>query len=563
MAGWLLSLDEELVFENDGIKVRLWAVEGFAPVNVAVRYPSLKMMLSPFVLQEWTRYRLKVEGAVQPVLVHFGSDLVERDPHVGVYEYAYRNQIGRSTITVTVGGHSLPPLEVEVLSPKLTFDDPHDPLFYPHFYRTLVDELVQRQLTLPFTFVAPTYHVVGETPEPPSLLFLFHFLRDVQVREKLKQAIEAILARPHRLLMAEEDFVPLPQVSEVDADVVLSILTNPQHWLKCQGGGPAIAQRLGGYAPQKVWQRLEVETFDTPENRFVKWFVGELQNWVEKLLIWTQCPERARDEFMELKGQLEMALHDPLFDEVGEMVYFPATSQVVLKRSGYRELLELYRQYLNSKRPAFFRDLQEAIDSRDVATLYEYWCFFELAVKLGTLSNPQDPQPEFKLEVTEEGGLKPRVVARFKGTSHELVFNRSFGASKVGRQWGKSYSVSLRPDFSLFLQEPDGSRRLIVYDAKFRFDASDVEVLSRSGEEDQPAPEETALREGDIQRLAKAADIYKMHTYKDALGAQAAVVLYPGTERLAFWESGAVQEPGDDWLINLRGVGAISLVPDG
>jgi len=126
-------------------------------------------------------------------------------------------------------------------------------------------------------------------------------------------AIEAILARPHRLLTAEEEFVPIHQVHEVDADVVLSILTNPQHWVKCQRAGLAVAERLGGYAPQKVWQRLAVETFDTPENRFVKWFVGELLSWVEKLLAWTQFPDSARDEFVELKGQLEMALHDPLF----------------------------------------------------------------------------------------------------------------------------------------------------------------------------------------------------------------------------------------------------------
>ena len=515
---------------------------------------------TPF-LYEWIEYWLEAPAALE---VYFGAEMAHL-VRPGLFCYTYCNRIGQSTIRLRMADGRMIRKDVEVISQKLKIDPKYkdDPLFYPVFYRRLIDGLVEHQRTLPFTFVAPTYHVVEETPEPPSFLFLFHFLRDAQVKEKLKQAIEAILARPHRLLTAEEEFVPLHQVHEVDADVVLSILTNPQHWVEYRGAGLAVAKRLGGYAPQKVWQRLAVETFDTPENRFVKWFVGEVLNWVEKLLTWTQFPEKARDGFVELKGQLEMALHDPLFDEVGEMVYFPVTSQVLLKRSGYRELLELYRQYLSSKRPAFFRNLQEAIDSRDVATLYEYWCFFELAIKLGALFSPQDPRPQFKLEVTEEGGLKPKVVARFKGTSHELVFNRSFGASKVGRQWGKSYSMPLRPDFSLFLQEPNGSRRLIVYDAKFRFDASDVEMLSRLSEEDQPALEETTLREGDIQRLAKAADIYKMHTYKDALGAQAAVVFYPGTERHVFWESGAVQGTGDDWLTNLRGVGAIPLVPKG
>jgi predicted component of viral defense system (DUF524 family) len=561
MAEWRCSSASEFIFEEGEVKVRLYAVgEGGSPAEIPAEL-CREYGLHKYVLEEWTEYFVRAEGAKCLTLGGLEADCVAIED--GLYRYRYRNQIGKSTIVITIADTTLPSLDVEVLSPKLTLDETREPhkLFYPKFYQSLVTDLVKRSAPLVFSLLAPTEHLVEEVPEPPTFVVLYHFLD--QRHDELMAAIETILARPCRLLTAEEEFVPLHQVSEVDPEVVLSILTNAQHWVRYQGTGLAVAQRLRGYAPQKVWQRLAVETFDTSENRFVKWFVGELLGWVEKLIVWRQFPGRARDGFVELKGQLEMALHDPLFDEVGEMVYFPATSQVLLKRSGYRELLELYRQYLSSKRPAFFQDLQEAIDSRDVATLYEYWCFFELAVKLGTLFNPQDPQPQFKLVVTEEGGLKPKVVARFKGTSHELVFNRSFGASKAGRQWGKSYSVSLRPDFSLFLQEPDGSRRLIVYDAKFRFEASDVEILSGLSEEDQPTLEEIALKEGDVQRLAKAADIYKMHTYKDALGAQAAMVLYPGTERLAFWESGAVQEPGDDWLINLRGVGAISLVPEG
>ncbi|TEU16829.1 MAG: DUF2357 domain-containing protein [Anaerolineales bacterium] len=551
MAKWFLSSDEELVFESDGIKVCLWAVGGFAPVDVAAQYPSLKMTLSSFALREWTRYRLKVEGAARPTSVHFSGDPAERDPRAGVYEYTYRNQIGRSAIIVTVGGHSLPPLEVEVLSPKLNLDDPDDPLFYPRFYRTLVEELVQRQLTLPFTFEAPTYHAVEETPEPPTPLFLFHFLRSKRVRELLGQAVEAILARPHRLLTAEEEFVPFPQVFEVDADVVLSILTNTQHWVEYRRTGLAVAERLGGYAPQKVWQRLTVETFDTPENRFVKWFVGELLSWVEKLLAWKQFPDRARDEFVELKGQLERTLHDPLFDEVGEMVYFPATSQVLLKRSGYRELLELYRQYLSSKRPAFFRNLQEAIDSRDVATLYEYWCFFELVRRFE--EELDWGEPKLKLEVRGGGELAWDVTADF-GSGRKLVYNEGFGR---GRE--RSYSVALRPDFVLH----EGGKATVVFDAKFRFD-----VRSLPREREDSYDEDVAS--GDVERVVKHADLYKMHTYRDALKTvRSAVVLFPGTEGQGeFYDRNTnakltLMEVGELVREKWEGVGAIPLVPDG
>jgi predicted component of viral defense system (DUF524 family) len=494
--------------------------------------PSDLRWTTPF-LYEWIEYWLEAEA----LEVYFGAEMAH-PVRSGLFRYTYCNQIGQSTIRLRMADGRMIREDVEVISQKLKIDPKYkdDPLFYPTFYRRLVNSLVECQRTLPFTFVAPTYHIVEETMEPPSFLFLFHFLRDAQVREKLRQAVEGILVRPHRLLMAEEEFVPLPQVCEVDADVVLSILTNPQHWVEYQGTGLSVAQRLDGYAPQKVWQRLTVETFDTPENRFVKWFVRELQSWVEKLLAWTQCPEKARHEFVELKGQLELALHDPLFDEVGEMVYFPATSQVLLKRSGYRELLELYRQYLNSKRPAFFRDLQEAIDSRDVATLYEYWCFFDLVKRLEAMLG----KAKLQLAVRGAGDLKWGVKANFGDTGYTLIYNRHF-AHKKG-----SYSVPLRPDFALM----KGDQARVVFDAKFRFE---IKSLAEKGTEEDEYDMDVAS--GDVKRVVKHADLYKMHTYKDALGIALAVVLYPGTEERFYWEDKEEEKEA--------GVGAIPLVPEG
>jgi predicted component of viral defense system (DUF524 family) len=549
MAEWRCSSANELVFEEGDVRVRLYTVdERGSPAEIPTEV-CREYGLHRYVLEEWTEYFVRAEGAKRLTFGGPEADCIAIED--GLYRYQYRNRIGKSTIVITVANTTLPPLKVEVLSPKLNLDDPHDPLFYPRFYRTLVDELVQRQLTLPFTFEAPTHHAVEETPEPPTLLFLFHFLRSKRVQELLEQAVEAILSRPHRLLTAEEEFVPLPQVYEIDADVVLSILTNPQHWVEYQGTGLAVAQRLGGYAPQKVWQRLAVETFDTPENRFVKWFVRELQSWVEKLLAWTQFPEKARHGFVELKGQLEMVLHDSLFDEVGEMVYFPATSQVLLKRSGYRELLELYRQYLSSKRPAFFRDLQEAIDSRDVATLYEYWCFFELLRQFE--EEPGWGEPKLRLKVREGGELTWGVTADFGG-GHKLVYNEGFGRGR-----DRSYSVALRPDFVLH----EGGEATVVFDAKFRFD-----VRSLPREQEDRYDEDVAS--GDVERVVKYADLYKMHTYRDALKTvRAAVVLFPGTEGQGeFYDrstSKRLTSQGVRELVEEKweGVGAISLLPGG
>ena len=67
---------------------------------------------------------------------------------------------------------------------------------------------------------------------------------------------------------------------------------------------------------------------------------------------------------------------------------------------------------------------------------------------------------------------------------------------------------------------------MLVFDAKFRFDATDLGAPEDTYDEDVAC--------GDIMRVVKRADLYKMHTYRDALGARAAVALYPGDEAVFY-----------------------------
>jgi predicted component of viral defense system (DUF524 family) len=200
---------------------------------------------------------------------------------------------------------------------------------------------------------------------------------------------------------------------------------------------------------------------------------------------------------------------------VGELEIFPASSQVLLRRDGYRECLQVYRLLHIARAPIFDR-LQDAIDNRRIDQIYEFWCFFRLAEELAKiLGNWQ--QPLFSTLESDEGGLRHGLSANL-GDGYQLFYNRTFSHGKGS---GRSYSVSLRPDFSLM----KGGQPLVVFDAKFRFDERDIQP-------NQPLEEEMddAQQEGNIERLAKHADICKMHTYRDALKCRAAVVLFPGKE---------------------------------
>jgi predicted component of viral defense system (DUF524 family) len=472
-------------------------------------------------LQEWAEYHVRADDDAS-LEVYQGREPVE-PLSPGVWRVVYQNYIGLGTLRFVLDGQELPPLLVEVRSNKFSsLAEQHT------FYRALLNDLWQRNSRLPFTFKTPTVHAVDEAPQPPSPLFVYHFLH--AYGDQLSAALETVLGTPHRVLYEEEALVTLPQASEVDADVIAWVVAHPEHWVRAPH--LAVARHLDGHAPARVWQRLAEETFDTPPNRFVRHLMRQLTPWFAH-------PRLARyaDDLATARGAVETAFHDPLFDEVGEMRRFPAESQVLLKRDGYRELLALWRLFHLARRP-FFGPLEAAIDSRDVATLYEFWCFFRVVDELERLWG----RATLELKVSDERGLEPKVQVRFEGSRYRLVYNRGFGRRE---DRSGSYSVLLRPDMTLL----DGRRPLVALDAKFRLEATDW----------SPDADDTSARQ------AKRADLYKMHTYRDALQARAAVALYPGNKAEFFdLEQG---QRRDVTLANLsrddswQGIGALPLRP--
>ncbi len=161
-------------------------------------------------------------------------------------------------------------------------------------------------------------------------------------------------------------------------------------------------------------------------------------------------------------------------------------------------------------------------------------------------------EPRLDLKLDDEHGLRWTTKAIFPGTNWELVFNKSL------RRPSGSYSLGLRPDFAL-----TGAGGLLIFDAKFRFNERDVD---RMAAEDAEQALEQDIQQGSVERVAKQVDLYKMHTYRDALQARAAVALYPGN-KAEFFDVERGQRR-DLTLANLleddgwRGIGALPLRPE-
>jgi uncharacterized protein len=481
-------------------------------------------------LYEWQTYWLELPGVER---LRVGGQESEPD-HGDWFQLCFKNELGLARIQPFTSGRPLGPgLVVEVLSPKF-----NQPAIHLEFYQTLLADLFRRAVRLPFTINAKTERSVLEALRPPTPLFTLYYLN--QYAAELEAALAVILATPHRLLTDEEALVRLEAVRQVDADVLLDVLHSPARWVKA--GGHPLSSRLGGYVPQHVLQRLPEETFDTPENRFVLHFLGQLINAADDLTAqpwWVNVAAERCRKILQTRSLLQQTSQHPMFEEVGEQHLLPLHSQVLLRRDGYRQMLTLWQQFHQARRP-LFEPLRKAMELRNVADLYEFWVFFALAEQIGELFGIA---PSLELKTSDPHGLMWNSEAHF-GQQGTLVFNHSFQ-----RNWTHfhSYSTALRPDFTWVVE---GKPRCVL-DAKFSF----MLVEFESGEE-----------EGEIRtvRQPKLENLYKMHTYRDALKVRSAVILYPGSEAIFYdCEGGRMNQIClrnillDGW----EGIGALPLQP--
>ncbi|AFK22417.1 DUF2357 domain-containing protein [Pyrococcus sp. ST04] len=447
----------------------------------------------------------------------------------------FKNYVGKATIEI-VKNEKEKKIEVEVISKKIgkiygIKENDIENLIRANeeFYRNLVEEITNYSLSLPFSISSPTTFPARSEGEEINELFAYHFLTNNL--ERISQAIEEIVKRPHKKLTEEVVGVYPWEISEVDEDVLLTISLNP-------------LTRIG---LDKVQSRENYETLDTPENRFIKHFLKELIYWGERTLKVIR-DESAKEKLTNALDTLDFYLSNDIFLEVGDTTLVPYSSQVILKKEGYREILELWQEF--TAYSPFFSELNRAIKNKDIAKLYEYWAFFRLIHDIGKALNVKEIN--LVIEPTGEISESGDVYAEF-GNGWRLYYNKKL----MPKKW--SYSVSLRPDFSLFTGDPGKKESKIigVFDAKFKVEEINMEEFAEESENPKS-----------LETWAKLEDILKMHTYRDALQCRFAVVLYPGNKNM-FFEVGKDVKYEDFEIskllgdVTISGVGYIRYIPRG
>jgi hypothetical protein len=243
-----------------------------------------------------------------------------------------------------------------------------------------------------------------------------------------------------------------------------------------------------------------------------------------------------------LAGILDDVLGRGWIREVGDLRFAPLGSPVLQRKAGYREVLRWWLRFRTAAELSWEggAELFHA-GQRDVASLYEYWLFFEL---LGWFCQKcrggVRPAIDELIEGLEEGSPNLRLrkrselgpfVGAFAGQSRRLnakfSYNRCFEVTQ-DRHAGGSWTRRLHPDYTLTfwpenVSEADAERQELLvhvhFDAKYRVE--DVERLFGSEGSDDADDE--------VEGNYKRQDLLKMHAYRDAIKrSQGAYVLYPG-----------------------------------
>ena len=398
-------------------------------------------------------------------------------------------------------------------------------------------------------------------------------LRETLDSADFSAALQRILSFPHERLSTVSDSISTDRPIRWTPSAVRQLVTgNPRrevpatHPLRTQLGLESVAERV--LVPRKS------RDLDTLENRFVKFALGEFRAFLthaqgvfeakENCNAWGASAALSR----RLAATVEDWLGRSLFREVGEMRFAPLGSPVLQRKAVYREVLRWWLRFRTAAELSWEggEELFHA-GQRDVASLYEYWLFFEL---LGWFCQKcrggNRPAVEELIEGLEEGSpnlrLRKRMelgpfVGTFAGQSRRLnarfAYNRRFEVTQ-DRHAGGSWTRRLHPDYTLTfwpedLSEAEAERQELLvhvhFDAKYRVE--DIEGLfGAEGADDA---------DDEVEGNYKRQDLLKMHAYRDAIKrSQGAYVLYPGRA------NAAVKLKGFHEI--LPGLGAFGVAPD-
>lgn len=391
---------------------------------------------------------------------------------------------------------------------------------------------------------APLTQRMGIESKPSASYYEDYILIEAMFSKMgLEDAFRYVCGNIHESMITESEISFDCSVQDFDLDSFIDMVSSDAFFLNSGKG-----HILRDYDPKYLVDIKHFETYDNMENRLVKDFLLALQGILDNLRVSSKSDYISR-RIDSLSQIVSGMLSERWLKDVGELRTIPFMSTVLVSQYGYSDIFNMYLMLgiglgFNLDDSRFIFDGH----TNKVSQIYEYWCYIQIFKALKNISFRDDWKKErdkrWDVRLRRGSPVTFSMLVNGYEVSVGLLYNHQTASD--GRM--TSYSVPLRPDFTLVI---DGVN-LIHLDSKYK-----LEVINR----------ERDVEDDDIVEVSSwRADIYKMHTYRDAIyHCCGSYVLYPGSDR------SNNKRTDDEWYTkevfvdsqekDIPSVGAIKLCP--
>ena len=433
----------------------------------------------------WIEFKDYVKDAQFGSILQNDNDRFSFRRHILAGFINYKNEIGRSEIQIIYK------VDKETRAFRFGFEVLSTKLDYHEHWRTIVEDIEREYRMLSLDYMRRTFH--GFSPdqngEHPDIVWWSVFEGEQQ---KFIKACKSIIDRPRHRLHGEEVYLRADQLKQTPHNIENRLAEHRKE--------PAYLYRV----------EQHILSNDTQENRFLKFALHQISKRYEDLRQRIEAVKTAsgtmKSAMLATSETLKRLQHHPFFRTIGRFKGISQESMVLQKATGYSQV---YRTWNLLRRAYSLNDGLYRLQTKDIATLYEIWCFIEVShiVKAQLHLDDEDVEHRNRMEMNgifswELGkGEHSRILFRKDGVElAELVYNPK-NADKENDNVGMKDlvvpTVPQKPDIVLQLTKNDlqqGMKMTYLFDAKYRIDGKDKGV---------DVPPEDAINQ--------------MHRYRDAI----------------------------------------------
>lgn len=392
----------------------------------------------------------------------------------------FRNNIGLSDFIIKLNGNNYGTLTLNVFPGKIDYEDD---------YLELMNEVNEEIYNLSFDFLRQTYLTMGliDTTNQSSVEFVT-ILR--MIMNDLERALKRIVEKPHHKV----EKIAFYRKNRIKSKTI------DKKWLIRHSNNVSCCNN-GNYIIKKTRTIEKQTSYDTYENQYLKFLIKNIVKNIEFFeenykKLYREQSEMVCREIDGLKTRLFSMMTTTFLSKVSDFQMRESNSLVFIMAEGYREFYkwsEVLKKGLKIQSDVF------KLSQKDIAQLYEYWCYIKINKILrnhyNVISTDNVSIDNQGIFFTLKKGSNSRV--KYINPRTDEVFYVSYNNRF------DQVTTNQKPDNTLIIEKVNPNVKYhFIFDAKYKIDYADEKTDAYSKNR-TPGPKEE--------------DINTMHRYRDSI----------------------------------------------